>query len=366
MPTVTATKPIALLLRLLALLVLALTPVSAWAHPVPFSYMDLKLQPDGIDGTLVVHSYDLAHELKVPQPAMLLDHDIVEGRQSEMTALLAPRIHIGNWRARDIEWGIAVPLAERKSILFPFHLSGKVPGKLTVSGEVMPYDPTHQTFVNIFDGGKLRQQWIISKGSAPKTYYRGDTAGVLAVMGTFIPAGIHHIWIGPDHMLFLFGLLLLGGSLWRLTKIITAFTIGHSITLSLAALDIVTVPSSIVEPAIALTIVVVGADNLLQGQGRDMRFWLALCFGLIHGFGFASVLKEFGLPQSALGWSLFSFNIGVELGQLSLVVPVGLALAALRRYSPKWRDRVTIGGSIVVIGGGTWWFVQRVFLTGVG
>jgi hydrogenase/urease accessory protein HupE len=170
----------------------------------------------------------------------------------------------------------------------------------------------------------------------PVTYYRGTTAGALAVMGTFIPSGIHHIMIGPDHILFLVGLLLLGGTLRRLVTIVTAFTIGHSITLSLAALDIVNLPAWLIEPAIALSIVVVGADNLLQGKekGRDLRAWVAGAFGLVHGFGFANVLKEFGLPQEALGWSLFSFNVGVELGQLAIVLVVASALAFTRRRWP--------------------------------
>ena len=158
-------------------------------------------------------------------------------------------------------------------------------------------------------------------------YYAGSWPGVAAVLATFVPAGIHHIAIGPDHILFLVGLLLLGGSLGRLGLIVTAFTLGHSVTLSLAALGIVTPPASLVEPAIALSIVLVGVDNLLVGREeptrrRDLRPILAGVFGLVHGFGFAAVLREFGLPQAALGWSLFGFNLGVELGQLALVVPL--------------------------------------------
>ena len=84
-------------------------------------------------------------------------------------------------------------------------------------------------------------------------------------------------------------------------------------------------PASIIEPAIALSIVFVGADNLVRGDGRDLRAWVALVFGLVHGFGFANVLREFGLPREALGWSLFSFNLGVEIGQLAIVLVVASA-----------------------------------------
>jgi len=132
-------------------------------------------------------------------------------------------------------------------------------------------------------------------------------------------------------------------------------------------LDIVTPPAWLIEPAIALSIVVVGADNLLQGKekGRDLRAWVAGMFGLVHGFGFANVLKEFGLPQEALGWSLFSFNVGVELGQLAIVLVVASALALMRRRWPAADRWVVTGGSVVVIAAGSYWFVERVFFGGV-
>jgi hydrogenase/urease accessory protein HupE len=183
-------------------------------------------------------------------------------------------------------------------------------------------------------------------------------------MRKFIPAGVRHILIGPDHLLFLFGLLLLGGSLRRLAIIVTAFTLAHSVTLTLAALDIVNPPVRIVEAAIALSIVYVGADNLLVRGGRDLRGWIAFGFGFIHGFGFANVLREMDLPGSALAWSLFSFNLGIEIGQLAVVVAVASALAALRMRSEVTSRRVVVAGSVVVIAAGAYWFIQRVFFPG--
>jgi hypothetical protein len=158
--------------------------------------------------------------------------------------------------------------------------------------------------------------------------------------------------------------LLLGGGWKALVKIVTAFTIGHSITLSLAALDMVTPPPTVIEPAIALSIVFVGADNLVRGGGRDVRALIALTFGLVHGFGFANVLREFGLPREALGWSLFSFNVGVEIGQLFIVLVVATALALVRRRSEIAGMRLASAGSLVVVAAGTYWFVQRVFFPG--
>src|SRR3989454_11278121 len=166
-------------------------------------------------------------------------------------------------------------------------------------------------------------------------YFAGARQGIFAVIRKFVPAGIHHILIGPDHLLFLVGLLLLGGSIRRLAMVVTSFTIAHSVTLSLAALNIVTPPARIIEPAIALSIVYVGADNLLVRDGRDVRAWIAFAFGFIHGFGFANVLREMDLPPRALGWSLFSFNLGVEIGQLIVVVAVASVLSALRSRSEE-------------------------------
>jgi hypothetical protein len=170
--------------------------------------------------------------------------------------------------------------------------------------------------------------------------------------------------IGPDHILFLIGLLLLGGTWMALVKIVTAFTLGHSLTLSLAALNMVTPSDRVIEPAIALSIVYVGADNLMVRGGRDVRAWIAFAFGFIHGFGFANVLREMDLPPRALGWSLFSFNVGVEIGQLIVVLVVASALAALRARSETAGRRLAFAGSIVVMAAGAFWFVERVFFPG--
>ena len=123
-------------------------------------------------------------------------------------------------------------------------------------------------------------------------------------------------------------------------------------------------PGSVVEPVIALSIVYVGADNLLVRGGRDMRVWIASVFGLIHGFGFSSVLREMGLPSGALGWSLFSFNLGVEIGQIAVALVAASALVWLRRRSDVAGRHVAVAGSVMVMAVGTFWFVQRVFFSG--
>jgi hydrogenase/urease accessory protein HupE len=352
------------MLRLLAFLLALLLATPASAHPVPFSYLDLKLEGKGLQGTLTVHQYDLAHEYGFSDPAMARDAHFLEDQAPEIVALFNGRIRLAASEPLRPVWTGIKPLPERDAVQLAFRVPRLAGGKLTYSGDVFPYDPKHQTFVNVYESGKLADQWIVNAKSPPRTYYRGNGQGVLAVLKSVDPAGAHHIWNGPDHLLCLFGLLMFGGSWRRLLWIVTAFTVGHSITLSLAVLGIVTPPATITEPAIALTIIVVGVDNLLRGEGKDLRIVLAGAFGLIHGFGFASVLREFGLPRGATGWSLFGFNGGVELGQLAVVVPLALALGWLWRARPKLARQIATAGSIVVIAGGGYWFLQRTIFAG--
>jgi hypothetical protein len=345
---------------LAAILWLAFTPAAA-AHPAPFSYLDIVFGESGIEGSLVVHIIDVAHDLGITPVERLLDDALVQRERERIFALVAPRMVLRAGGRLTPQWQSLEVLKDELALRFRYTIPDVSTGALTIDTDLFPYDPIHQTFVNIYEAGSLRQQVIFSSSTDEHTYYLGTTQGALAVMATFIPSGVHHILIGPDHILFLVGLLLLGGSWLALVRIVTAFTIGHSITLSLAALDILLPPPTIIEPAIALSIVFVGADNLVRGDGRDLRAWVALAFGLVHGFGFANVLREFGLPSEALGWSLFSFNVGVEIGQLAVVLLVAGALAALRRRSAALGQRVAVVGSLVVIAAGSYWFIQRVF-----
>jgi HupE/UreJ protein len=347
--------------RLLLVLTMLLVPAVADAHPAPFSYLDLQIGNDVIDGMLVVHIIDAAHDLGIASPEKLLDRATAYGNFDRLTAMLASRMTLRASGPLTIDWTDLGTIPERQAIQLHFRIHTPRPATLDIHALMFPYDRLHQTFVNVYEDGALRQQFVLSADNTDRTYYTGTTQGALAVIKTFVPAGIHHILIGPDHILFLIGLLLLGGGWKALLKIVTAFTVGHSITLSLAALNVVTPPPAVIEPAIALSIVFVGADNLVRGGGRDVRALIALTFGLVHGFGFANVLREFGLPREALGWSLFSFNVGVEIGQLFIVLLVATALAVLRRRNEAIGMRVAYAGSLVVIAAGTYWFVQRVF-----
>jgi hypothetical protein len=377
----------------LAACLLFVAPPVARAHPAPFSFLDLHLDAAGTHGSLVVHDLDVAHDLGITPPEALMEPARARQALAPLADLLLRRLALTlDERPVAINWTAVEVVPDRQSLRLTFATAATKPARARIDALIFPYDPVHQTFINVYEDGALRHQAILDASRTRLDYYTGTAQGRLAVVETFVPAGIEHILIGPDHVLFLVGLLLLGGSLWRLAAIVTAFTIGHSITLSLAALDIYSPSSAIVEPLIALTIIVVGADNLLVMRSRrkpetatgwdatraagdpvppsgrpgpaDLRPWLAGAFGLIHGFGFAFVLKEFGLPRGALGWSLFSFNVGVEVGQLAIVIAVSGALAALARRSAGLAARLALAGSFGVILAGLYWFVERVFFPG--
>jgi hypothetical protein len=340
----------------------------AGAHPAPFSFLDLRIDAGRVGGTLTIHDLDAAHELGLADASALLDPATAARQGAALAVLLARRLHLViDGRPVAVALSDMTPLPDRQALQFSLVAPGsRRPGRVTIDATLFPYDALHQTFVNVYEDGSLRHQAILDARRSAMDYYAGTWPGVAAVLATFVPAGVHHIAIGPDHILFLVGLILLGGSVARLGLIVTAFTVGHTITLSMAALGVVNPPGRLIEPAIALSLVLVGADNLLAGTTddaprRDLRAPMAALFGLVHGFGFAAVLRELGLPQAALGWSLFGFNVGVELGQLALVVPLAFALAALRRQRPIAARRIAMVGSVVVALAGAFWFVQRVF-----
>jgi hydrogenase/urease accessory protein HupE len=351
-----------------ALLLMVLVRLAApiYAHPVPFSYLDLRLgQSQGqLEGSLVAHVTHLARELNVTPAESLLDPATVESKKEAIQSILRSSILLAaDGQALDLKLLRVEPLPDRQAVALHLRFDTKAfPAALGIRCSLFTNEPEHQTFLNIYEEGLLARQEIFDKDHTTLDYYTGSRQVALAVVKKFIPVGIYHIFAGPDHILFILGLMLMGGSLMRLLTIVTAFTIAHSVTLSLAALDVVNPPAWLIEPAIALSIIYVGIDNLMVGKsGWDARVWIAFFFGLVHGFGFAGVLREFGLPRQALGWSLFSFNFGVEIGQVCIVVVAASLLAALRNRNKELGQRIATVGSVIVILAGSFWFIQRVF-----
>lgn len=189
---------------------------------------------------------------------------------------------------------------------------------------------------------------------APKASYRGKLS--------FFPMGVEHILTGYDHLVFLLGLVIVGGRWRSLLMVVTAFTLAHSITLALAALGVWAPSPRIVEPAIALSIAYVGVENFFV-KNAEKRWRITFPFGLIHGFGFAGALQEVAMPRADVPYALVLFNVGVEAGQLAVLALV-LPLIYLARKREIFRDQGVklISGGIAVAG--VMWFVSRVLGAG--
>ena len=180
-------------------------------------------------------------------------------------------------------------------------------------------------------------------------------------MGRFFRLGMEHIFVGYDHILFLLALIVVS-RLRQVLAIVTAFTVGHTITLILAALEIVSLPSRWVESAIALTIIYVASENLWRGRPGPYRWLLTGVFGLVHGFGFAGMLRELGLPQEGLIRCLLSFNLGVEAGQVLIVLAFSPVLILLSKWEHAGMARASISVFTLLCGAG--WLIDRVFAPG--
>lgn len=237
---------------------------------------------------------------------------------------------------------------------------GSAPQTLTVRDDTFDVlGPDHHTLARV-EAPAGTQQFAFAPESRVGRFLVASAPGSAPATGSFVLLGIHHILSGYDHLLFVVGLLLPGGSLLSLAKIITAFTVAHSVTLSLAVLQVVTVPDRLIEAVIALSIAYVAAENLLGRAAVSRRWLVSFCFGLVHGFGFSSALRELGLPAHGLLVSLLGFNVGVELGQ-ALVVALCLPVLLLIRRT-RWSHPAVITSSVAILVVGLVLFVERAFL----
>jgi hypothetical protein len=234
-------------------------------------------------------------------------------------------------------------------------------------------DPQHRGLLRLDAAGGTRTA-IFSPQAAGQDFEL-KTASRARQFAAYFIEGVWHIWIGFDHILFLVSLLLPAVLVWQVRhwqaaerfgqafvevlKVVTSFTVAHSITLSLATLGWVSLPSRAVESAIAASVVLAALNNvwpLVHGR----RWAVAFAFGLIHGFGFASVLADLGLPQDTLVLALLGFNLGVEAGQLAIVA-VFLPLAFALRRTTFYRRGVLVGGSLAIAALAAVWLAERVF-----
>ena len=238
-------------------------------------------------------------------------------------------------------------------------------------------DPQHKGLLRLehATGGTTHSSSAIFGSDQPEQLLQLAQSSSLAQFIAYLKHGVWHIWIGYDHILFLLSLLLPSVLVWRerawreasgfrvaaidVLKTVSAFTLAHSITLSLAALNLVALPSQLVESVIAASVIAAALNNIRPFV--HTRRWVgAFAFGLIHGFGFAGVLGDLGLPEGSLLLALLGFNAGVELGQLAIVAAF-LPLAFLLRATWFYRRVVMLGGSTMIIVAASMWFSERAF-----
>jgi HupE / UreJ protein len=337
------------------------------AHPVPFSYLDVRVGPDRLDLTLVAHVYDVGHDIDVQPPERLLDEGTLREHGARFAALVAERMHIS---ADGVPvaigpWSSPEPLTDRQSLAIRATATlTRPPGVVSIDAQLFPYDPVHQTFVNMYQGDRLSAQSMLSVGRTEFSFYTPTSSGAAAVIGRLAPAGMVHIISGAEHLLILLGLLLVSTSRRQLLLIASSFTIGHAFAVVLSLWNVWSPPARLVEPAIGLSIVYIGIDNLAVRGGRDIRAWISLVLGAIHGFGFASVLRTMSLPGATLTAGIVASHLGIEVGQLSAAVVIAAIVGYGRSLNDVWSRRIALAGSVAVIVAGAFWFVQRVFFPG--
>ena len=370
--------------RWAAALALALCALPALAHKASDAYLQLREQAGGIELRLDIALRDLDALIDIDADG---DGQITWGEVKAawpaIEAQALAQLAIEGCPLRPARRGLERRSDGAYAVLW-LQSDCALPAEPAVSYSLMrEIDPTHRGILKIERAGQGVRLVVLDPArsrrvepgaaamqgqaaSAPKAAPAAETT-------SFLQEGVHHILTGYDHVLFLLCLLLpavmrrtpqgwqpvdaLAQAVWPVVGIVTAFTVAHSITLALAALKLATLPSWFIEPAIAVTIIVAALDNL-RPLFRIPRGVVTFFFGLIHGFGFASVLGELDLPTSAFAWALLRFNLGLELGQLAIVFVVTAVLYTARRNRgyPRWVIR---GGSLAAIVVGTLWFIER-------
>jgi hypothetical protein len=358
---------------------LACAPLSVQAHKPSDSYLTLRLGENQCAGEwhLALRDLDYAISLDADDDGAITWREL-RARQAEITAYALSRLQI-----RDAERTGRIVVRE---FLVDYHSDGayavlrfdlaglSYSSKLQIEYRAFfDLDPLHRGLLRLESRGTTRSA-IFSPESAIQPFDLSNVSPGSPKL-SFLKEGIWHIWTGYDHILFLIALLLpgvlqrraagwepqreVGTILAEVLKTVTAFTLAHSITLSLAAFGVVRLPARFVEMAIAASVLFAALNNIVPLWYE--RSWLVtFSFGLLHGFGFANALNDLGLLRSALAKTLFGFNAGVELGQLAIVA-LFLPFALSLRNREFYRHRLLPAGSVAIGLVASAWFVERLF-----
>jgi hydrogenase/urease accessory protein HupE len=350
------------------LLLLVLATLPAYAHDAGVSSSQISVNGRVVAVEINAHArdYEKATGVRIAEAGSGSVNPVA-------LAIMAPRVldyvrgHVGvlaDGVACEPDQGKALPADTHVAVtlVWTCHNDGALRYRLSLFRDV---DPLAQHLVSLNVEGTT-QEFALDRNT-PELALSNRAPSNFQVAGHFLAAGVEHIFLGYDHIAFLIAIILWSSRLWPVVKAVTAFTIAHSITLSLAALDVVRLPSMIVEPAIAASIVFVAVENFTTRETAK-RWRETLVFGLLHGFGFASALQELGLPKGKLITALAAFNGGVEIGQVVIVAAAFTLLSAVDRWSiagapkPARSARLVHAVSFAIAVLGCYWFVTRLSL----
>jgi hypothetical protein len=354
----------------------------AQAHKASDSYLDLGSDNAGhVSGRWDIALRDLDVVLALDANN---DHQLtwgeVNSRSQEIAGYAFSRLHLSEGGTACGSPQLNAPLAIEEHAdghyaVLQFALSCPLAGPLAVDYELFAdVDALHRGIASIHSGDANAQTVVLTPGSGVQIVGAAEQ-GAWHAFASFVRDGIHHIATGYDHLLFLLSLLLPAAlireqqrwqpvprwsqAFWDTAAVVTAFTLAHSITLALSALDVVRPPSRLVESLIATSVVLAALHNIWPLFNRG-RWLLAFCFGLVHGFGFASALRDLPVGVGEKLLALAGFNVGVEIGQLGFVAGF-LPLALLLRGHKAYYRYALQGGSVVIASVAFVWLVQRAF-----
>lgn len=338
-----------------------LAPSLAWAHATQLSSARIELHGLSAQALLELNGRDLdraAHTSLVGSDGRVSAQQLQATSPAVMDYLLA-RAQLRNSAGGACDGTVESLQAQGEHVLARLRwrcppLTGTLVYRATLFHEI---DPATRHVVTV--GGDVKRMALLGT-STPEVQLVQTRAQLPQVLWHYLRAGAEHIAGGFDHIAFILAVILWGHRIWPLLGVVTAFTAAHSLTLTAAVLGWVSLPSCLTEILIAASIVYVAVENFFVTEIRH-RWRLAFLFGLVHGFGFASALRSFGLPSDALVPALAAFNLGVEVGQILLVAAAMLAVSALGlggfRCEPNRRFVLAVSAAIALAG--VYWTVQR-------
>jgi hydrogenase/urease accessory protein HupE len=358
---------------ILVILVSLLSLQDAVAHDPGLSSLTIRQRTNGLEATLTLAVRDAAQvaELDEDHDGIVTQAEFAQTRSQLETVVVRQLFIVPDDKVAKPQ-SVRSRLDENNNVEVRLDFGATIFSSLEIQSKLIASLPLgHRQYLQIQNStGQTIFERLLSattdRATVQLPHTDASTVDLEAVRSftNFLCLGVKHILTGYDHLLFLFGLLLVARGFFSSLGIITSFTIAHSITLAVATLHLVQIPSRIVEPLIAASIVFVGIENLLRGDIPAARRMVAFGFGLIHGFGFASALREAGIGSGAGGilLPLFSFNLGVELGQI-MVAAAALPIIWKLREKPMFIARWAPACSAAVVLLGSFWFVQRVWMT---